>query len=83
MCSLEMFSATEIIQRQLRHQMQCLCVTVQNKGARMEGRFAEENQKRQQENLSLKTEIQQENQLLKTEMCAGMDEKLKKEESAR
>ena len=62
MCSLEMFSATEIIQKQLRHQMQCFCVTVQKMEARMEGKFAEENQKRQQEHLSLKTEIQQENQ---------------------
>ena len=45
-----------------------LCMT----WARMERRFAEEGQKRQQENL-----------LLKTEMCARMDEGLKKEESAR
>ena len=40
--------------------------------------------KRQQENLLMKTEIQQENQLLKSEMCARMDEGLKKkEENAR
>ena len=79
----EMFSATEIMQKQLLHQMQCLCVSVQDMRARMEGRFAEEGQKRRQENLLLKTEIQQENQLLKTEMCTRMDAGLKKEESAR
>ena len=74
----EMFSATEIMQTQLLHQMQCSCVTVQDVGARMEGRFAEKEQKRRQQNLPRKTEIQKENQLLKTEMCARMDEGLKK-----
>ena len=66
----EMLSAADIIQK-LLEQMQCLCVTVQDMGSRMDGRCAED-QKRKEENL-----------LLKTEMCARIDEELQKEESAR
>ena len=47
-------------------------------GARMDGRFAEEGQKRQQEKLILETEIQQEHLLQRTEMCTRMDEGPKK-----
>ena len=42
----EMFSATEIMWKQLLHQRQCLCVIVQEMGARMEGKFAEEGKKK-------------------------------------
>ena len=49
----------------------------------MEGRFAEEGTKRQQENLLLKTEIPQENVLLKRKCVLGCLKGSKKEESAR
>ena len=74
----ETLSATEIMLSQLMKRMQCLCDTVKDMGARMDGGFVEESQKRQQENLLLKTEIQQETLSLITEMCTRMDEGLKK-----
>ena len=52
--------------------MQCLCDTVKDMGARMDGGFVEESQKRQQENLLLKKEIKQETLSLKTEICIRM-----------
>ena len=39
------------VPKQLLQQMQSLCDTVKDLGARMDGRFAEEDQKRQPENL--------------------------------
>ena len=69
----ERLSAADIMHRKLLDQMQYLCVTVQkNMGAQMDGNFAEEGLKRQEENL-----------VLKTEMCARKEEGLRKEESAR
>ena len=65
---VEMLSAPDILHRKLLEQMQVLCVIVQDVGTRMDWRFAEEGQKRQQENQSL---------------CARIDEGLTKEESAR
>ena len=38
----ERLSAADIMHRKLLDQMLCLCVTVQNMGARMDGKFAEE-----------------------------------------
>ena len=63
--------------------IQCLCDTVKDMGARMDGRFAEEAQKRQQENQILKTEVREEALLMKTELCTRKDEELHKEEKAR
>ena len=62
----EMFSAVEVMQTELVEQMQCLCLTVQDMGVRMDGKFAEEDLKRQEEN-----------RILKTEVCARIDEGLK------
>ena len=63
--------------------MQSLGDTVKDMGARMDGTFAEEDQKRQHENLVLKTEIRDGAQLLNKETCTRMDEGLTKEENAR
>ena len=58
-----MFSAAQIMRRELVEQMQCLCLTVQDIGARMDGKIAEEGLKSQEEN-----------RILKTEVCARIDE---------
>ena len=42
----EMLSAADIVHRKLLEQMQCLCVTVQDMGARMDGRLVEECKKK-------------------------------------
>ena len=62
-----MFSAADIMHRKLLEQMQCMCEKVQDMGARMDVKIAEEGLKRQEEN-----------RILKTEMCAWIDEELKK-----
>ena len=66
----EMLSAADVMHRKVLEQMQCFCVIVQVMVGRMDGRFAEgqKNSKRIC--------------YLKTEMCARIDEGLKKEESA-
>ena len=68
----ERISAADVMHRRLLEQVQCLCATVHNIGDRMEGKFAEESFRRQEEN-----------QKLKTEKSARIDEGLKNEESPR